>query len=176
MELARAKRLICLTPRRGSGIRWTPGFQDKVNPAARGSETDRGDVPSMSPREACDGNGHAAHRQAAADRLHAEGQRPAPDRRQPADAPAARPHASAGDEGPRAARHRGADEEHHARALPAGAAGSGRDRLRLRLRRDGPVPRGHLQAARQHRPGAAADPQRVPHLRAARPAGGHRSS
>ena len=41
------------------------------------------------------------------------------------------------------------DEEHHARAVPAGTAGGGRDRLRLRVRRQGPVPRLGLQAARQ---------------------------
>ena len=122
------------------------------------------------------GNGHAAHRQAAPDGLHPEGERPAPDRGQPADAAAARSHASAGDEGARASGHRGADEEHHAGAVPAGAAGGGGDGLRVRLRRHGPVPRGRLQAARQRRAGAAANPQRVPHLRAARPAGGDRAS
>ncbi len=40
------------------------------------------------------------------------------------------------------------DEEHHPRTLPAGAAGGGRMRLRLRLWRRGPVPRVDLQAER----------------------------
>ena len=61
--------------------------------------------------------------------VHPEGERPAPDRGQPADAPAAWSHAAAGDQGAGAGRHRGADEEHHARALPARACrrSGGRD-------------------------------------------------
>ena len=44
---------------------------------------------------------------------------------------------------------------------------SGQHRLRLRLRRPGPLPRLDLQAARQHRDGAAADSQRHADARAA---------
>ena len=40
------------------------------------------------------------------------------------------------------------DEEHYARAVPAGVAGGGRGRLRLRVWRQGPLPCLGLQAAR----------------------------
>ena len=97
------------------------------------------------------------------------------DRGQPADVAIAWSHAPAGDEGAGACRHGCLDEEHHAGAVSARAAGGGGNRLRLCVWRHGPVPRGDLQAARQHRPGAAADSQRVPHVRADRPAAGDRA-
>ena len=63
----------------------------------------------------------------------------------------ARPDAEAGDQGAGAGRHRRPDEEHRARPLPARVAGEGQCRLRLCVRRPGPLPRLDLQAARQHR-------------------------
>ena len=56
-----------------------------------------------------------------------------------------------------AGRHAGADEEHHAGPLPAGIPGNGQRRLRLRVRRRGPLPRVGLPAARQRGDGVAAD-------------------
>src|SRR5437763_14304127 len=115
-------------------------------------------VPAERLREDPEIHGYSAHRQDASDGLHPAGERPPPGGGEPTDAAVAWSHAPAGDEGPGSGRHGGPDEEHHAGTLPAGAPGGRGDRLRLRLRRDGPVPRRRLQAAREYRAGAAADP------------------
>ena len=57
-----------------------------------------------------------------------------------------RPFGPARNQGAGCGRHHGPDEEHHARAMPAGVAGGRRQRLRLRLRRHGPLPRVGFQA------------------------------
>src|SRR5262249_46333080 len=131
-------------------------------------------VVTGSSREGRHGHGYVADRQAAPDRCDPAGERPPPDRGEPADSPAARAPAPAGDQGAGAVGHYGADEEHYAGAVPAGAPGGRGDRLRVRLRRAGTVPGGRLQTARQRRPGPAADPERVPHVPATRAAADHR--
>src|ERR1022692_1225197 len=90
--------------------------------------------------EAFQGNGYAAHRQTAADCLLPEGERPSPCSRHSADAATSWSPAPAGDESAGAVRYRGAHEEHHARTVSARASGSGGHRLRVRVRRHGPVP------------------------------------
>lgn len=106
------------------------------------------------------GYGDDSDRQAAAHGGQPWRQRPAHRRGAAAGLAASRPAREVGDEGSRAARHRFADEEHRAGTVPAGIAGAGGGRLRLRLRRQGPVPRLDLQAAGPHGDGAAADSRR----------------
>ncbi len=90
----------------------------------------------------------------------AGGERSAHHRRPAAGAAAAWSAAEAQDQGARADRHHGPDEEHHARPLPAGISGDRQHRLRLRVWRSGPVPRLGLSAAGQRGDGAAADSRR----------------
>ena len=78
--------------------------------------------------------GYDSHRQAVADGGQPRGQRSAHFRRAAPRLAAARSHAPARNQGADRRRHREPDEKHCAGALPAGAAGGGRQRLRLRLR------------------------------------------
>ena len=163
---------LAVTPRHAVIIRGTPGSSEKVKSARGGRSIATGSIEVTA--EGFQGNGYAAHRQTASDRVQPEGERSPFDRGESADAAVAWSHATAGNEGARAGGHGLPDEEHHTGALPAGAPGGWRDGLRLRVRRDGPVPGRHLQAARQCRAGVAADTQRVLDLRTARLAPGHR--